>query len=68
MFLSIPGSELHQLQVEVSRLGNPSDPAQVGEYLVTRCRVLYLEHSVTVEHYVFRTLMLTGNTAAIQVQ
>ena len=66
LFLS--GAELQQLQSEIGRLGDPSDPTQVVEYLTTRCRALYLEHNITVEHYLHRTLLLTGNKAATQVE
>ena len=39
---------------------------QVSEYLRTSCEMLYLEHTLTVKHYLHRTFLLHGNYTAVQ--
>ena len=63
----MPGSELLQLQSELTRLADPACPVQVADYLSLRCQVAYLQHDITIRHNLRRALIMTDNLYATKV-
>ena len=61
------GSELLQLQSELTRLADPADPVQVVDYLSLRCQVAYLQHNLSIRHNLRKALIMTGNVYAAKV-
>lgn len=68
MLLCYSGSELLQLQSELTRLTDPACPVQVADYLTLRCQVTYLQYDVTVRHNLRRALIVTDNLYATKVR
>lgn len=61
------GTEVRKIKSELSQLTNPSDPAQVSNYLRQRCNQLFLEWDLTVRFYVRETFLGKGNSAAYDI-
>lgn len=60
----IQGVELHDLQLVISKLDDPSSTSQVAECLSLRREVMFLKHELVMRHYLKSTFLSSGNMSA----
>lgn len=63
-FYAVQGVELHDLQLVISKLDDPSSPSQVAECLALCREVMFLKHELVMRYYLKNTFLASGNMSA----
>lgn len=61
------GRELSEIQKQIDNLPVKTDPQSVGQLLMHRRDLLFLEFDIAIRHAVRDTFLATGNVAAYKV-